>query len=134
MATSYWISQAIYVATKLGVADLLKDRPLKCSEIAGIVGTDVRSLFRLMRALSGLGIFAQTKNEYFSLLPLGENLRGDSPGSLKAIIITLGEIHYQACGALLHTVQTGSPAFDQVFGAALFEYVDHKCRRWQFFL
>ena len=77
-----------------------------------------------MRALSGLGIFAQTKNEYFALLPLGENLRADIPGSLKAIIITLGEIHYQACGALLHAVQEGSPAFDKVFGAGLFEYLD----------
>ena len=115
MASSYWISQAIYVAAKLGIADLLKDGPLKCSEIAAIVGADVSSLFRLMRALSSLGIFAQTKNEYFSLLPLGENLRADIPGSLKAITITLGEIHYQACGALLHAVQTGSPAFDQVF-------------------
>lgn len=124
MASSYWISQAIYVAAKLGIADLLKDRSLKCSEIAAIVGTDVRSTFRLMRSLTSLGIFAQTKNGYFTLLPLGENLRADISGSLKAIIITLGEIHYQACGALLHAVQTGSPAFDQVFGAGLFEYLD----------
>ena len=124
MASSYWISQAIYAAAKLGIADLLKDGPLKCSEIAAIVGTDARSLFRLMRALSSLRVFAQTKNEYFALLPLGEKLRADIPGSLKAIIITLGEIHYQACGALLHAVQTGSPSFDKVFGAGLFEYLD----------
>src|SRR5579871_3576876 len=124
MASSYWISQAIYVAAKLGIPDLLKDGPVKCSEIAAFVGADASSLFRLMRALSSLGIFTQTKNEYFSLLPFGEHLRADSPGSLKAITITLGEIHYQACGALLHAVQTGSPAFDQVFGAGLFEYLD----------
>jgi len=123
MASSYWTSQAIYVGAKLGIADLLKDRPLKCSEIAEIVGADVGLLFRLMRALSSLGIFARTTDEYFSLLPLGEHLRADIPGSLKAIIVTLGEIHYQACGALLHAVQTGSPAFDQVFGAGLFEYL-----------
>jgi len=124
LASSYWISQAIYVAAKLGIADLLKERPLKCSEIASIVGTDVRSLFRLMRALSSLGIFVQTETDYFPLLPLGENLRADITGSLKAIIISLGEIHYQACGGLLHAVRTGSPAFDQVFGAGLFEYLD----------
>src|SRR5580700_2102839 len=29
MASSYWASQAIYVGAKLGIADLLKDRPLK---------------------------------------------------------------------------------------------------------
>jgi hypothetical protein len=124
MASSFWISQAIYVAAKLGIADLLKNGPLKVSDIAAIVGTDVLPTFRLMRSLASLGIFAQTKNGYFSLLPLGENLRADISGSLKAIIITLGEIHYQACGALLHAVQTGSPAFDQVFGAGFFEYLD----------
>jgi hypothetical protein len=124
MASSYWTSQAIYVAAKLGIADLLKDGPLKCSEMAAIVGADVCSLFRLMRALSSLGISTQTKNESFSLLPLGESLRANIPGSLKAIIITLGEIHYQACGSLLHAVQTGSPAFDHVFGAGLFDYLD----------
>ena len=117
MASAYWISQAIYVAAKLGIADLLNNGSLKCSEIAAIVGADPRSLFRLMRALSCLGIFAQRSNEYFSLLPLGEHLRADIPGSLKAIIITIGEIHYQACGSLLPAIQKGSPAFEQVFGA-----------------
>jgi len=124
MASAYWISQAIYVAAKLGIADLLNDGRRSCSEIAALVGADARSLFRLMRALSSLGIFARTKDECFALLPLGENLRAGIPGSLKAIIITLGEIHYQACGALLHGVQTGSPGFDKVFGAGLFEHLN----------
>ena len=133
MASSHWISQAIYVAAKLGIADVLKDRPLKCSEIAAILGADVRSLFRLMRALSGLGIFAQASNDYFSLSPLAETLRADIPGSLKATIITLGEIHYQACGALLHAVQTGAPSFDQVFGTGLFEYLNQNAQAANFF-
>ncbi len=38
-------------------------------------------------------------------------------------MITIGEIHYQACGNLLHSVQTGSPAFNSVFGASLFTYL-----------
>jgi hypothetical protein len=95
-----------------------------CSEIAGRVCADARSLFRLLRALSSLGIFAQVNGYCFALSPLAEGLRADIPGSLKAIIMTLGEIHYQACGALLHGVQTGSPSFDKVFGTGLFEYLD----------
>jgi len=39
------------------------------------------------------------------------------------MVITVGEIYYQACGNLLHSVQTGSPAFDTVFGASLFDYL-----------
>jgi SAM-dependent methyltransferase len=123
MASAYWISQAIYVAAKLGIADILKDGPRACSEIAALVEADARSLFRLMRALSSLGIFTQINDDCFAMSPLGESLRTDIPGSLKAIIITLGEVHYQACGALLHGVQRGSPSFDKVFGTSLFKYL-----------
>ncbi|HET6175598.1 MAG TPA: methyltransferase dimerization domain-containing protein [Candidatus Sulfotelmatobacter sp.] len=123
MASAYWISQAIYVAAKLGIADILKDGPRACSEVAVLVEADARSLFRLMRALSSLGVFTQTDGDCFAMSPLGESLRADIPGSLKAIIITLGEIHYQACGALLHGVQRGSPSFDKVFATSLFKYL-----------
>lgn len=56
-----------------------------------------------------------------ALTGLGSSLRSNVPGSLRAIVITIGEIHYQAFGALLHTVKTGSPAFTRRFGASLFE-------------
>jgi hypothetical protein len=39
------------------------------------------------------------------------------------MVITLGEIHYQACGQMLRSVQTGSPAFNNVFGTSLFDYL-----------
>jgi O-methyltransferase/methyltransferase family protein len=123
MASAYWVSQAIYVAAKLGIADLLKDGPQACSELALVVGSDAASLRRLMRALSSIGIFFQADQDCFALSPLAESLRSDIPGSLRAIVITLGEIHYQACGALLHGVQTGSPSFRKVFGTSLFEYL-----------
>jgi SAM-dependent methyltransferase len=123
MASAYWVSQAIYVSAKLGIADILKDGPRKCDEIAVLVDADARSLYRLMRALSSLGIFTQTNGDCFAMSPLGESLRADSPVSLKAIIITLGEIHYQACGALLQGVQRGLPSFDKVFGESLFDYL-----------
>ena len=123
MASAYWISQAIYVAAKLGIADILKDGPRTSDEIAVLVNAHARSLFRLMRALSSLGIFTHINVDCFANSHLSESLRADIPGSLKAIIITLGEIHYQACGALLHGVQRGSPSFDKVFGESLFDYL-----------
>ena len=123
LATAYWLSQAIYVAAKLGIADLLKDGPKTCAVLATATGSDAPSLFRLMRALSGMGIFSQVGQDRFVLSPLAEGLQTEVPGSLRATMITLGEIHYQACGDLLHSVQTGSPAFNKVFGASLFEYL-----------
>jgi SAM-dependent methyltransferase len=123
MATGYWLSQAIYVAAKLGIADLLKDGPQSCFALAAATGSDGRSLFRLMRALAGVGVFSHVSGDCFALNRLATSLQADAPASLKAMVITIGEIHYQACGSLLYSVQTGSPAFDDVFGASLFDYL-----------
>jgi SAM-dependent methyltransferase len=123
MATGYWVSQAIYVAAKLGIADLLREGPQSCVALATSAGADAASLFRLMRALSSLGIFSQLGGDCFALSRLAESLQTGVHGSLRAMVITLGEIHYQACGNLLHSVQTGSPAFNNVFGASLFDYL-----------
>jgi hypothetical protein len=115
MATAYWLSQAIYVAAKLGIADLLKDGPQSCVALATSTGSDATSLFRLMRALSSVKIFSQLGEDHFALSRLAESLQTEAPGSLRAMVITLGEIHCQTCGNLLHSVQTGSPAFNHVF-------------------
>jgi SAM-dependent methyltransferase len=123
MATAYWLSQAIYVAAKLGVADVLKDGPKSCSALAAATGADTQSLFRLMRALSNAGVFAHVQSDSFALSSAGESLQSNIPGSLRTIVMTLGEIHYQAWGDLLHSIQTGSPAFNNVFGTGLFEYL-----------
>jgi hypothetical protein len=126
MATGYWVSQAIYVAAKLGIADLLKDGPQTCVTLADSTGSDPGSLFRLMRALASVGIFSLIRDDgddRFALNRLAQGLLTGSPGSLRATVITIGEIHYQACGNLLHSVRTGSPAFQNVFGASLFDYL-----------
>ena len=38
IATGYWISRAIYVAARLEIADLLKDGPMTCIELAEATG------------------------------------------------------------------------------------------------
>ncbi len=123
MTTGYWVSQAIYVAAKLGIADLLKDGPQSCVALATATGADAASLFRLMRALASVGVFSYVRTDCFALSRLAESLQTEVRGSLRAMVITLGEIHYQACGHMLRSVQTGSPAFNHVFGASLFDYL-----------
>jgi len=123
MATGYWVSQAIYVAAKLGIADFLKDGPQSCVALATATGADAASLFRLMRALASVGVFSHVYGDCFALSRLAESLQTEVHGSLRAMVITIGEIHYQACGNLLHSVRTGSPAFNNVFGASLFDYL-----------
>jgi O-methyltransferase domain/Dimerisation domain len=123
MATGYWLSQAIYVAAKLGIADFLENGPKSSTELAAATGCDPSSLFRVLRALASAGVLSQIDGDRFALTRLGGGLRGAVPGSQRSIVITIGEIHYQACGDLLHAVRTGSPAFNRVFGASLFEHL-----------
>jgi SAM-dependent methyltransferase len=124
MATAYWVSQAIYVAAKIGIADLLANGPQSSVALADATRSDAGSLFRLMRALSSVGVFSQVDTDSFDISGVGEALRSDVPGSLRQMVITIGEIHYQACGDLLHSVQTGLPAFTKAFGLNLFDYLN----------
>lgn len=122
MISSYWVSQCIYVAAKLGIADLLKDGAKHCDALATATNTHSDSLYRVLRALSSVGIFVETEPRYFQLTPLATVLQNDVPNSLKAFVLMLGEEHYQAWGNLLDSIRTGECAFEQKYGMNIFEY------------
>lgn len=121
--TGYWLSQAIYVAAKLGIADLLTSGPKSVAELAEATGADTGLLFRLMRALASEGIFAQLQEQQFALTPMAELLTSKHPQSLRYYAIFYGEEAYHAFGHLLDSVKTGKPAFDKVFGKSFFDYL-----------
>ena len=123
MISGFRVSRAIYVAAKLGIADLLKDGPKSSEELARLTSTHPPSLHRVMRALASVGIFAEDEQGCFTLTPIGNTLQSKIPGSLRAwAILVLGEEDYQAWGDLLHTVRTGQTSFDHVFGMGIFQY------------
>src|SRR5579862_3984516 len=122
MAMGYWESQTVYVAAKLGIADLLKDGPRSSFDLAQVTRTHPGSLHRLMRGLVSLGIFTQEKDDRFALNPMGYSLQSDVPASLRSMVLTLGEEHYQAWGNLYQSVKTGEPAFNHVYKMGLFQY------------
>ena len=123
LISGYWVSQSIYVAAKLGIADALRDGPRTCEELGTAVGAHARSLYRVMRALASVGVFAATDGGRFALTPLAELLRTGEPSSMRALAIMLGEESYRAWGDLLYSVQTGQPAFDRIFNIRRFEYL-----------
>ncbi len=123
MFTGFRVSRAIYVAAKLGIADLLKDEPKTSEELAQLTETHAPSLYRVMRALASVGIFAENERRQFRITPLAATLQSDVPNSVRALAIsTLGEERYQAWGDLMHSVRTGEIAFNHVFGMGLWEY------------
>ncbi len=124
MATGYYISQALYVAAKLGIADVLKDGPCSCTELAQRPGTHAPSLSRLLRLLVSVGVFAEKEAGHFGLTPIGAYLQMDIPASLRAIVLQFaGPWHQGSWSDLLHSVQTGEIAFDHRFGMSVFPYL-----------
>jgi hypothetical protein len=117
------MSQALYVAAKLGVADLLAEKPQPVSALAAATSTNERALYRVLRSLSSIGIFKETGTKVFSLTPLAELLRSDAHGSLRNGVIFAGEEwHWRVWGNLLYSVQTGKSAWGRVHGAEVFDY------------
>src|SRR5258708_17805692 len=75
MIVGSWVSRAIYVAAKLQIADLLEDGPRSAEELAKAAGVAPQPLYRLLRALAGVGVYARDADGRFRLHPLAEPLR-----------------------------------------------------------
>jgi hypothetical protein len=123
MAAGYRVTQALYVMAKLGVADLLAESPKTSEELERRLDVQSRPLFRVMRFLASEGVFTQDASDRFGLTPFGEPLRTDHPETVRHSVIMHGELHYQAAGALLHTVRTGETGFDHLYGKGMFDYL-----------
>nr|AIH14735.1 N-methyl transferase [Hapalosiphon welwitschii UH IC-52-3] len=117
------VTRAIYAAAKLGIADLLKYGIKSYEELADAVSVKPLFLYRLLRALASLGVFAEEQEGYFTLTPLANCLVSDIPGSLRALTIINNESElYQVRGNILYSLQNGCNAFEHLYGMPLFEY------------
>jgi len=115
-----WISKPIYVAAKLGIADMLAQRNRNIEELAEMSATMADPLYRMMRALAGIGIFTETKNRVFENTPLSECLK---KGRLKsAALMFESNWHSNIWNNLLYSIQTGKPSFEKVFDKPAFEW------------
>jgi len=120
--TSKWITKPIYVAAELGIADLLHDGPMNVEALARKTDTHAPTLYRLLRALSSVGIFAEMDEHIFGMTPLSQCLLSDAMRPM--VQMFLSDWHDRAWNALDYTVQTGKPGFDHAFGKQSFEWME----------
>lgn len=124
LATGHYLSQAIYVAATLGIADLLADGPCDAGRLATATGTHAPSLRRVLRLLASRGVLAETASGAFELTPIGACLRS-GPGSFRSVARLFGGPGVWASwGDLLETVRTGEAAWHRHFGGDSFAYFD----------
>jgi SAM-dependent methyltransferase len=123
LITGYWVSQAVGVVALLGVADQLGEGPRGSDELARAVGADPQALYRVLRLLASLGVFAEAAPGSFTLTPLGETLRSDAPDSVRNFAITeTAPGHWLPWGRLHESVRSGRPMAREALGMELFDW------------
>lgn len=124
MLNAFLTVQAVHVAAVLGIADILADGPRSVDELASITGAQGPSLYRLLRMLTGAGVFRGEVDGRFALTPLGTTLRSEGPDSVRdwALFVGAPEM-WQVWGGLRASVMTGESAFRSLHGTAMWEYI-----------
>jgi hypothetical protein len=134
LITGYWVSQAVGVVALLGVADQLGEGPRGSDELARAVGADPQALYRVLRLLASLGVFAEVAPDSFGLTPLGETLRSDAPGSVRNFAITeTAPGHWLPWGRLHESVRSGRPMAREALGMELFDWYAQNSEEAGFF-
>lgn len=124
LATGYWVSQMVYVAAELGIADVLARGPATPAAVAKRVKAHAPSIHRLLRALASVGVFAEGADGRFRLTPAAATLRSDVPASLRDFVrMIAAPYNWNAWGDLLHGIRTGELPFEHVYGQGHFDYL-----------
>lgn len=123
LINGFWMTQAVYVAAQLGIADLLAGGPRTACDLASAVAVQPQPLHRLLRALASVGVFEELDGGLFGLTPMADVLRSDASGSLRPMALMRGQWQYGAWGELLHCVTTGGSAFEKLFGQPMFDFL-----------
>ena len=119
---AYWTSRCLHAVAELGVADALGDQPQSTESLAKATGTQPHALYRVLRALSPLGIFEFSHGSW-QHTEASRLLRSDHPGSLRDYVRMLGlPVIWNAFSDLDHSLRTGETAFVKQHGESIFGY------------
>lgn len=114
---NYWQIFALKAACEMDLADQFNDGPRSAADVASALGRDPGALFRLLRALTDCGVFAQVSDGVFAHTERSQLLRSDLPQSFKWMVLSeFGEERVPAWMNLPGAIRSGGIAFDEVYG------------------
>ena len=104
------VTAVIYVAARLGLAELLSYGPQTPGKLAKATGADEQALRRLLTALSTIGICSRTSEDSYALTDLGACLDSSAAHSVKGWAILETELLSKSWSGMLESVMTGKTA------------------------
>jgi hypothetical protein len=124
LATGFVFTAAMQPIARLKIADLLADGPLPVSELARRTGSNEDALYRVLRLLASAGVFAESPGKVFALTPMSELMRAGVPGSLRDMIVWVGNrFHSKVWSEMGYSIQTGQPAVEHVYQKPCFDAI-----------
>jgi hypothetical protein len=107
---SHRITAVIYVAARLGIAELLRDGPKPLAELVRHTGANEEGLRRLLAALTTVEVCIRTSSDQYALTEVGRHLDGSADQSFKGWAIFEGEMLSKSWTGMLETIMTGKTA------------------------
>ena len=100
LLAGFQLSQALYTAAVLGVADLMTAGPVPAGVLSR-AGRGARAVAAAPAPHAGrAGVFTEPEPGVFALTPLGSTLTRSQPGSMRDLAIMWMETHYAPFGEL----------------------------------
>jgi len=119
---------ALRVAATLRLADFMPDdgtgEGAVLGDLAERAGADPEALARMLRHLVQHGVFTEPRPGQFAANRTAALLRTGQPGAVWLDLDGFGGRMDLAFTGLVHTVRTGEPAWEQVFGQPFWDWLD----------
>ncbi|GAB3440600.1 methyltransferase [Actinophytocola sediminis] len=105
----------------MGVVDAIPDEGRSSAEVARALDLHADATLRLLRALAAVGVLRETEPGTFAVTTMGELLRGGHAAAAPAFTEFFTDpMCTRPWENLAHTVRTGKPEFDELFGKPFF--------------
>lgn len=118
------VALALRVVAEHRIADLVADRPKTAEALSDATGLPTESLRRLLRALTGFGVFDEGPDGTFSKTELsGYMCEGSCPSVREMILVLNDDAVLKAWQQLPAVLETGRSGFAAVNGTTFFEHI-----------
>ncbi len=122
----FWQSRALYLAAKLGIADVILSEPMTTTAIAEKLNLFEPNLYRLMRFLASMGIFNEVSHKVFTHNKLSLPLARSQPNCVADMILMHNsqEMTLPWMDAMEAGIKQGDIPFVQCHGSEMFSYMN----------
>lgn len=123
MIQAFWESQCVYVATRLGIPNLLQSGPQSVETLAATTSTQAEKLYVILRALAHIGVLVETPGRVFGPTDLSTLLVTNAGPSMGHFALHITEpAQWDAWKELEACLSTGEVPFERANGKTVYEF------------